>query len=113
MLLRIKNNAKYIFTCFTVISSIVFGLLSILQMFVNWDIFGVENDDTKCKITIFCIILVGCMVLALIQFIFFSNSKSIFLKDGKDTYGENEINFFQCQPAAGHTMSWLMQVHIG
>ncbi len=81
MLLRIKNNAKYIFTCFTVISSIVFGLLSILQMFVNWDIFGVENDDTKCKITIFCIILVGCMVLALIQFIFFSNSKSIFLKD--------------------------------
>ena len=41
MLLRIKNNAKYIFTCFTVISSIVFGLLSILQMFVNWDIFGV------------------------------------------------------------------------
>lgn len=81
MLLRIKNNAKYIFMCFTVISSMVFGGLSILQMFVNWDIFGVENDDTKCKITIFCLILASCMLFALIWAIIFSNSKTIFSKD--------------------------------
>ena len=50
MLLRIKNNAKYIFTRFTIIASMIFGLISIMQMFVDWDVLGVKGNDTKCKI---------------------------------------------------------------
>ena len=53
MLLRIKNNAKYIFTRFTIIASMIFGLISIMQMFVDWDVLGVKGNDTKCKIIIF------------------------------------------------------------
>ena len=81
MLLRIKNNAKYIFTRFTIIASMIFGLISIMQMFVDWDVLGVKGNDTKCKIIIFCLILVGCIVIALIWGIFFSNSRSVLVED--------------------------------
>lgn len=81
MLLRIKNNAKYIITRFTLIASMIFGLISIVQMFVDWDMLGIEGDDAKCKIFIFCMILFSCVVMALIWGIFFSNSRSILVKD--------------------------------
>lgn len=81
MLLRIKNNVRYIFTRFTIIASMIFGLISIVQIFVDWDMLGVKGDDTKCKIIIFCLILVSCIIIALIWGIFLANSKSVFLKD--------------------------------
>lgn len=81
MLLRIKNNAKFIFTRFTVVASMVFGVISIVQMFVDWDILGEKFDDTKCKIAILCLILVSCVVIALIWGILGSNSKSVLLED--------------------------------
>lgn len=78
---RIKNNTKHIFTCFTAITSFVFGLLAVAQIFVGWDSFGIKDDDVKCKITIFCIIIVVCIVIAFIVSIFFSNRKTIYSKD--------------------------------
>lgn len=81
MLLRIKNNAKYIFTRFTIVASMVFGLISIVQMFVDWDMLGVNCDDIKGKITILCLILVSCIVIALIWGIFLSNSKRVLVED--------------------------------
>ena len=81
MLLRIKNNAKYIFTRFTIIASMIFGLISIMQMFVDWDVLGEKGNNTKCKIIIFCLILVSCIVIALIWGVFFSNSRSILVED--------------------------------
>lgn len=81
MLLRIKNNAKYIFTCFTLISSVVFGLISTLQMFIDWNSLGIQNDNIRCKIIIFGLIVIGCIVLALIGGILFSRNKTIFSKD--------------------------------
>jgi len=75
MITRIKNNTKYIFTRFTFIASMIFGLISIMQMFVGWDILGVKEEDTKCKIFIFVMLLVLCIIAALIWGIFFLNKK--------------------------------------
>lgn len=81
MLLRIKNNAKYIFTRFTFISSMIFGLISIAQMFIEWDVLGVKNEDTSGKLIILGAILVGCILVALIWGVFFSNSKTVLSND--------------------------------
>lgn len=81
MLLRIKNNAKYIFARFTIIASMIFGLISIVQMFVDWNILGIKNDDTKSKIIVLCLILAGCIVVALVWGTFFFNSRNILLED--------------------------------
>lgn len=81
MLIRIKNNAKYIFSCFTVIASVVFGMVSALQIFIDWNVFGVESNNIKCKIIILGLIIFGCVVLALIWSIFFSGSKKILSDD--------------------------------
>ena len=51
MLLRIKNNAKYIFTRFTIIASMIFGLISIMQMFVDWDVLGEKGNNTTVSYT--------------------------------------------------------------
>lgn len=80
MIARIKNNIKYIFTRFTFIASMIFGLISIMQMFVGWDILGVK-EDTKCKIFIFVMLLVLCIIAALIWGIFFSNKKKVLAED--------------------------------
>lgn len=81
MLTKIKNNSKYIFYRFTFIASMIFGIISIVQMFVGWDILGVKDDDTKCKLLIFCILIVICIIVALIWGIFFSNKKKILADD--------------------------------
>ena len=81
MLLRIKNNAKYIFSLFTVIASMIFGMISVLQMFVGWDFLGIDGENTGYKVIILGLILAGCAISALLGGIFFSNSKTIFSKD--------------------------------
>ncbi len=78
MLLRIKNNAKYFFSCVTAISSMIFGLISVLQMFMDWDILGVESGDIKCKIVILSLLIISCVVLALVWIVFFSNSSFLY-----------------------------------
>lgn len=81
MITRIKNNTKYIFTRFTFIASIIFGLISIIQMFVDWDILGVKDEDTKFKIFILGMILMACIIAALIWGIFFSNKNRVLIED--------------------------------
>lgn len=81
MIKRIKNNAKYLFTRFTFIASMIFGLISIIQMFVGWNILGVKEEDTKCKILIFSLLLLVCIIVALIWGIFFSNKKRLLAED--------------------------------
>lgn len=81
MLARIKNNTKYIFSCFTFISSIVFGIISALQIFVDWDVLGIGSSNIKYKIIILGLIIFICVVMALIWGIFFSGSKTILSKD--------------------------------
>ena len=75
---RIKNNLRFICTWFTGIASIVFGLISGVQMFVNWEAIGV--NDTKCKIAILFGILFLCGIVSLIRGLFFSK-KTIYSKD--------------------------------
>lgn len=76
---RIKNNLKFIFNRFTLITSMVLGLISGVQMFIGWDSIGV--NDTKCKIAILLIILAICGIVSLIWGLFLSNKKTIYSKD--------------------------------
>lgn len=48
MINRIKNNLHFIFNRFTFVVSIVFALLSGIQMFIDWDNIGI--DDIKKKL---------------------------------------------------------------
>lgn len=79
MISRIKNNIKYIFTRFTFIVSIVFGLISGIQMFIDWDTIGI--DDTKDKVVVLLGILILCGFISIIWGIFFANKRTIYLKD--------------------------------
>ena len=45
MINRIKNNIKYIFTRFTLIVSVVFALISGVQMFIDWDNIGINDTN--------------------------------------------------------------------
>lgn len=84
MVNRIKINAKYIFSRFTLIVSIVFGFLSGIQVFVDWDTIGI--NATKNKIFILLLILLICAFTALIWGVFLSNKRTIYSRD------EVEIN---------------------
>lgn len=81
MLQRIKNNAKYIKSRFTLIASMIFGLISIIQLFIGWEVFGIDEKNIKCKIIIFLLILLFCVITALIWVIFFSNQTTVYSKD--------------------------------
>lgn len=79
MINRIKNNIKYIFTRFTLIVSIVFALISGVQMFIDWDNIGI--DDTKNKLAILLGILMLCGIISIIWGIFFANKITIYSED--------------------------------
>lgn len=79
MISRIKNNIKYIISRFTLIVSIVFGLIAGIQMFIDWDNIGIDN--TKYKIAILIIILALCGIISLILGVFLSNKRIIYSKD--------------------------------
>lgn len=80
MFQRIKNNFKYIRSRFTLVASMIFGVISIVQMFVGWDILNIE-DNIQFKIIIFIVILLLCGIIAIIWGVFFSNKTTIYLKD--------------------------------
>jgi len=84
MVNRVKNNAKYIISRFTLIVSIVFGIISGIQVFVDWDTIGIK--ETKNKIFILLILLLMCLFVALIWGLFLSNKRTIYSRD------EVEIN---------------------
>ena len=84
MIRRVRINIKYIFTRFTLIVSIVFGFLSGIQVFVDWDTIGI--NATKNKIFILLLILLICAFTALIWGVFLSNKRTIYSRD------EVEIN---------------------
>ncbi len=79
MISRIKNNIKYIISRFTLIVSIVFGLIAGIQIFIDWDNIGVDN--TKNKIAILIVVLALCGIISLIWGIFLSNNRIIYSKD--------------------------------
>lgn len=79
MINRIKNNIKYIFTRFTLIVSVVFALISGVQMFIDWDNIGI--DDTKNKLAILLGILMLCGIISIIWGIFLANKITIYSKD--------------------------------
>lgn len=79
MINRIKNNIKYIFTRFTLIVSVVFALISGVQMFIDWDNIGI--DDTKNKLAILLGILMLCGISSIIWGIFLANKITIYSKD--------------------------------
>ena len=84
MIRRIKINFKYIFTKFTLIVSIVFGIISGIQIFADWNTIGIK--DTKNKILILLALLLLCGVIAFIWGGFLSNKRTIYSRD------EVEIN---------------------
>lgn len=79
MIGRIKNNMKYIIHKFTLIVSIVFALLSSIQLFIDWDNIGINNINDR--IVILLLILFICGTLSLIWGVFFSNKQTIYSKD--------------------------------
>lgn len=81
ILSRIKNNIKYILVRFATISSFSFGLISTFQLFFNWDIFGIKNEDISIKIIILLSIVVACFVIALIWALIFSKRKTLYISD--------------------------------
>lgn len=80
MLLRIKNNIRYIFTRFTFITSLIFGLISTIQLFVGWDVL-LKKEQTNVKIIILLSIVVCCAGISLIWGVFFSNSRTVLIED--------------------------------
>lgn len=77
---RIKLNLKFILSKFTIIASSVFGLVSILQLFVDWSIFGIEND-IRFKIIILVFLVVLCFIAALVWGLHSSKEKTILFED--------------------------------
>ena len=78
---RVKNNIGFIITRFTAIMSLVFGAMSIIQIFVDWDVFGVKKEDIKSKITVLCIIVLLCFIVAVLWAINSSKSNTIYSCD--------------------------------
>lgn len=81
MIERVKNNLKYIRSRFTLLASMVFGSVSILQIFVDWKTFGIEEADLKCKIIVFCALLFVCGISSIIWGAFLSKKITVFSED--------------------------------
>lgn len=81
MFQRIKNNLKYIGSRFTILTSIIFGIISIVQMFVGWEVLGIEENDTNRKVILLISLLIFCGIIAIIWGIFFSNEITVFAQD--------------------------------
>lgn len=64
MLTRIRINIKYILSKFTIIASTIFGVVSILQIFFEWETVGIKNNDLKSKIIVLSVIMTICIVIA-------------------------------------------------
>ena len=81
MISRIKINIKYILSIFTIIASVIFGLISVLQLFFDWDTVGINNGDTKSKIIVLIIIVLICFALALIWGLYSSKEVTLLSED--------------------------------
>ena len=79
MINRIKNNLHFIFNRFTFVVSIVFALLSGIQMFIDWDNIGI--DDIKNKIAVLLGILMICAIISIVWGMVFANKITIYSKD--------------------------------
>lgn len=79
MINRIKNNLHFIFNRFTFVVSIVFALLSGIQMFIDWDNIGI--DDIKNKIAVLLGILMICAIISIVWGMVFANKIAIYSKD--------------------------------
>lgn len=79
MINRIKNNLHFIFNRFTFVVSIVFALLSGIQMFIDWDNIGI--DDIKNKIAVLLGILMICAIISIVWGMAFANKIAIYSKD--------------------------------
>lgn len=81
MLTRITINLKYIFSKFAIISSFVFGLVSIIQLFFDWNTLGIDSDNVKCKIMILVLLVVFCLITSLIWGLHSSKEVTVLSKD--------------------------------
>lgn len=79
MINRIKNNLHFIFNRFTFVVSIIFALLSGIQMFIDWDNIGI--DDIKNKIAVLLGILMICAIISIVWGMVFANKITIYSKD--------------------------------
>lgn len=79
MINRIKNNLHFIFNRFTFVVSIVFALLSGIQMFIDWDNIGI--DDIKNEIAVLLGILMICAIISIVWGMVFANKIAIYSKD--------------------------------
>ena len=79
MINRIKNNLHFIFNRFIFVVSIVFALLSGIQMFIDWDNIGI--DDIKNKIAVLLGILMICAIISIVWGMVFANKIAIYSKD--------------------------------
>ena len=66
ILTRIKINLKYILSKFMIVSTTVFGLLSIAQIFFDWNTFGIDECNVKAKFIILAVAVILCIIVALV-----------------------------------------------
>ena len=78
---RFKINLKYIVSRFTILTSIFFGFISIVQMFVDWEVFGIEDNNSIVKIIILICLLMFCWIIAILWGMFYSDEITVFSKD--------------------------------
>lgn len=83
MISRIKNNIKYSLTRFTLIVSIVFGLISEIPMFIDQNTIGI--DDTKDKVVILLGILILCGSISMILSMFFVTKNHLLKRRGRNS----------------------------
>ena len=81
MLSKVIINLKYILSKLTIVFSVVFGLVSVLLSFLGWNFWGIDDNNTKCKIAILAAIIVICCAVALIWGLFSSKKQTLYSED--------------------------------
>lgn len=84
-----KINIRIIFNTAFKIASFLFGLVSIILVFITWDEFGL--DGIKCRIFLFIVIAIISFVFAVLYIVFLKRSRTIWKKGNrklKISYGD-------------------------
>ena len=81
MLSKVIINLKHILSKLTIVFSVVFGLVSVLLSFLGWNFWGIDDNNTKCKIAILAAIIVICCAVALIWGLFSSKKQTLYSED--------------------------------
>lgn len=81
LLSRLKINLKYILSKFMIVSTTVFGLFSVGQLFFDWNALGINDCNVKAKLTILATAVIFCIIVSLIWGLHSSKEVTILSED--------------------------------